>query len=118
MDNKMKGVLFGVAGVILWFTPFVYVQFMGREGYQTGQHIGGIAYLLIFASIAYGALSWLEQYQLALIAGAVATGICALFAIQAGGSIAWGLILLLALSAGSVLLAWRSRQAKPAATTA
>lgn len=112
MDNKMKGVLLGVGGLVLWFTPFAYVDFMGMNAYQAGQHIGGIAYLLLVASIAYAALSWVEQYQLAVVAAGVATGICVLFALQAGTAIAWGLILLLILSIVSIVFAVRSKKAK------
>lgn len=90
MDNKMKGVLLGVSGLVLWFTPFAYVEFMGMSAYQSGQHVGGIAYLLLLASIGYAVLSWVEQYQLAVVSAGVATGICALFALRAGSSIAWG----------------------------
>ena len=37
----------GIAILILWFMPFGYIGFMGREMYQTVQHIGGISYLLL-----------------------------------------------------------------------
>lgn len=110
----MKGVLLGVGGLVLWFTPFVYVEFMGVDAYQSGQHIGGIAYLLLLASIAYAALSWVEQYQLAIVAAGVAVGICALFAVQAGTSIGWGLALLMVLSIVSIVLAVRSNKTKTA----
>lgn len=108
----MMGVLLGVGGLIFWFTPFVYVEFMGVDAYQSGQHIGGIAYLLLLASIAYAALSWIEQYQLAVVAASVATGVCALFAVQAGTSIGWGLAILLILSVRSIVFALRSNKAK------
>ncbi len=111
MDSKMKGVLLGVGGIVLWFSPFTSFQFMGLTVTQSGQHIGGIAYLLLLASCAYAALSWVQQYQLALVAASVATGICALFAVQAGSSIAWGLIALLVLSIISIVLARRSQKA-------
>lgn len=110
MDKKMVAVLLGIAGVILWFMPFANIEFMGFKAYQTGQHIGGIAYLLLLASIAYAALSWMQQSQLAVIAAAVATGVCLLFAVQVGASIAWGLILLLIVSIASIVFAVRNRQ--------
>jgi len=109
MDNKLKGVLLGVAGFVLWFMPFARweQEFMGQmqSVHQAGYHIGGVAYLLLIASSAYATLSWFEQHQLRIIAGAVSLGICILFLIQAGQSIAWGLILLTIASAGSVWLA-------------
>lgn len=108
----MVGVLLGVGGLVFWFTPFVYVEFMGVDAYQSGQHIGGIAYLLLLASIAYAALSWIEQYQLAVVAASVATGVCTLFAVQAGTSIGWGLAILLILSVRSIVFAHRCNKAK------
>ena len=88
---KLSGVLLGVIGIILWFTPFTYIYFMGTEAYQAGQHIGGIAYLLLFASIGYSIFFWFNQYQLAIIASVLGISICCLFAIQSGIAIAWGL---------------------------
>lgn len=72
MDRRIMGVMFGVAAIILWFMPLVAWkdEFLGmsRALHQTGQHIGGIAYLLLAASIAYTALTWFNQHQLRIIA--------------------------------------------------
>lgn len=51
MNNKTLGVINGIAIVILWFMPFGYVEFMGMQMYQSGQHIGGVSYLLLAAGI-------------------------------------------------------------------
>lgn len=92
MDNKVKGVLLGVAGIILWFMPLASwdQEFMRQTMtvHQAGHHIGGIAYLLLLSSVAYAALSWYEQHQLRIIAGSVATGISLLFLVQAGSTVA------------------------------
>jgi len=109
MDNKIKGVLLGVAGIILWFMPLAAwsQDFMGRSMtmHQAGHHIGGIAYLLLLASLAYAALSWFEQHQLRIIAAAIATGICLMFFVQAGSNVAWGLIKLTIVSGVSIWFA-------------
>lgn len=109
MDSKVKGVLLGVAGIILWFMPLIAwkQEFMGESMnmYQAGSNIGGIAYLLLLSSLAYAVLSWLNQHQLRIIAGGVASGICVLFLIHAGSSTAWGLIALSIVSAASIWFA-------------
>ena len=109
MDHRIKGVLLGIAGIILWFMPLTAwdQKFMGEwmTVHQAGHHIGGIAYLLLLASTAYAALSWLEQHPLRIIAGAVATGISLLFLVQAGANVAWGLLALIAVSGASVWFA-------------
>lgn len=105
MNQKIIATMLGVAGAILWFTPFAYIDFMGVEGFQAGHHIGGIAYLLLLSSLAYAVLSWMEQTVPRLMASGVACAIGLLFAVQAGSSIAWGLLALLAVSMASVALA-------------
>ncbi|QWV93174.1 hypothetical protein KP004_18710 [Geomonas oryzisoli] len=75
MDHKTKGVVLGLAGVILWFMPLANFGFMGLDLYQTGSHIGGISYLLLTASAGYAVLSWFEQHQLRIIAAGIATAI-------------------------------------------
>lgn len=111
MDNRMKGCLLGVAGVLLWFSPFVNIEFMGQTGmYQTGQHIGGIAYLLLLGSAVYAALAWQEKHELAMIPAGVALGVCLLFAVQANTSIAWGLIMLLIVSGVSLYFSYHCKR--------
>lgn len=105
MDKKLNGTLLGVAAVSLWFMPLVNFEFMGMHGTQAGQQIGGIAYLLLLASLCYAGLSWAGQHVPRIIAGAVALGVSVLFVIQAGTASAWGLYGLLLVSAGCVVLA-------------
>lgn len=115
MDKKTIGLLLGVAGIILWFMPLVYVDmgnfmediFQGIEMYQAGHHIGGIAYLLIMSSAAYAYSSWVINRQFAIITSAVATGISILFLLQAGSSVAWGLLCLVVISIVSLITATR-----------
>lgn len=98
MEDRMKGVLFGIFGLFLWFSPWVNVGgYVGMSVHQSGQHIGGIAYLLLFASFMYAA-------------------ICCLFTTQARSSIAWGLIFYLLLSIASAFFAFRKCKEVPQAT--
>lgn len=121
MDNKVKGVLLGVAGIILWFMPLAAwdQQFMGQSMtmHQAGHHIGGIAYLLLLSSIAYAALSWFEQHQLRIIAAGIATGISLLFLVQAGSTVAWGLLVLIVVSGASVWFAISDNKKSKASTS-
>lgn len=110
MDNKTKGVILGLAGVILWFMPLVNVGFMGLNFYQSGSHIGGIAYLLLASSASYAILSWVEQHQLRVIAGGMATALGLLFLVQAGANAAWGLYLLIVVSGVSCISGYTDEQ--------
>lgn len=113
MDKKTQGVLLGVAGVILWFMPLVYVDmgnFMGGKYkdvvmYQTGQSVGGIAYLLLISFSFYAYSSWVINRQFAIIASSVSLGISVLFLLQAGLSVAWGLLIMVVVSVYSLILA-------------
>ncbi|EJL6898298.1 hypothetical protein ACUFKR_003687 [Vibrio cholerae] len=104
MDKKVVGLILGIVGVFLWFMPFVKVEMFGFIGYQNGTHIGGIAYLLIAASLAYSILSWFELHVPRIVAAIVSSAICSLFLVQAGSSTQWGLIALAAVSLISVYL--------------
>lgn len=112
MNNKIIGTILGVVGVLLWFMPFAYINFMGVEAYQAGNHIGGIAYILLFASLSYAILSWIEQHVPRIIAASVALAVSFLFLAQAGSSVAWGLACLIIVSIASVVVAIRDNKAR------
>ena len=61
MDKRVVGTLLGIAGVLLWFMPWMAFSMGEMEFHQTGSHIGGIAYLLLLSSLAYAVLSWVAQ---------------------------------------------------------
>jgi hypothetical protein len=105
MNKKLISTLLGVVGLLLWFMPLVNVEFMGQEAFQTGQHIGGIAYLLLLTSLSYATLSWLEQHVPRIIASGVGIAICVLFMVQAGSATAWGLAGLAGVNLVSLALA-------------
>ncbi len=113
MDNKTRGMALGVAGVILWFMPLVYVKldgfslvFQSVQMHQAGHHIGGIAYLLILSSAIFAVSSWFLSKQISIFAASISTGISVVFLFQAGSSAAWGLICLVIVSVISLVQAF------------
>ena len=110
MNRKILGTILGVAAALLWFMPLAYVNFGGRDAYQAGNHIGGIAYPLLIASMAYAALSWMELHVPRIIAASVALAISLLFLVQAGTSTAWGLIGLIAVNGACIAVAFRDNR--------
>jgi len=113
--RKIIATVLGALGVFLWFMPLVNVTstfFQGMEMYQAGNHIGGIAYLLIISFLAYGILSWIGQHVPRIIAASVALAISLLFLLQAGGSAAWGLYGLIIVSIAGITLAVYDKKAE------
>lgn len=105
MNSKIVGAVIGAAGLFLWFQPFVL---LGGGYWQSGQHIGGIAYLLLFAMLAYAVLSWMELHIPQIIAAGLALAVLLTFIARAGASAAWALYALILLNVLGVALAWRA----------
>ena len=105
MYKKEFGFLLGLLGIFLWFTPLIYLDvdkmkgsfFDGLVLYQTGHHIGGIAYLLLLSCAAYSYSSWL-QHKFFAIASSVVTLLVCLSLAFSGGTLAWGLYTLIFIS--------------------
>lgn len=114
MNNGTQDVILAVAGILLWFAPFQYVEFMNVVGYQSGSHIGGLSYLLLIAYVAYAVFSWKALRPLALVAAATGLGVGLLFAVQVGTSIAWGLIGQVLVLSYASFRAYRLRKVAPA----
>lgn len=112
MNGKILGAILGVAGMFLWFMPLVIVNFMGTNFHQAGNHIGGIAYLLLFASMAYAVLSWIGQHVPRIIASSVTLAISILFLAEAGSSAAWGLFGLILVGIAGIVAAVRDNKIK------
>ena len=118
MDQKIRGVLLGVAGVVLWFMPFTAwdTELFGVTMHfeHAGHDVGGVAYLLLFSSFAYAALSWKEEHTLRFIAASVAAGICVALYFKLGRStVEWGLRGLFFVSSISIWLAiWDDRRSR------
>lgn len=93
-DRTILGIILGIATLALWFAPFVSYGAM----YQAGHHIGGLAYLLPLASVAFGILSFLGQFKVRFIVALAHSALCLLYVSQAWASIGWGLIVLTAVS--------------------
>lgn len=107
MNTKVVGAVLGAIGLFLWFQPFVM---LGGGYWQSGQHIGGIAYLLLIAMAAYSVLSWMELHVPQMIASGLALAILLWFFAQAGASAAWGLYSLIVLNFVGMAIAWRDEQ--------
>ena len=91
MNGRVIGTVLGASGTFLWFMPFVS---LGGGYYQAGNHIGGIAYLLLASCVGYSALSWLKQDLPRVVAAGLAMAVCGLFVFQAGFACLWGLVAL------------------------
>jgi len=126
MKRQILGVIIGVIGMFLWFMPLVsweekaILEDYTYTVYQTGYHIGGIAYLLLFSTFAYAAFSWLKIHPLRIISAAVALVICLLFlgmlySKRALNNVDWGLIGLILVSIAGIVVAfldYRSEKVK------
>lgn len=88
MNNRTMGVIYGVAILVFWFMPFRTINFFGLMAPQSGEEIGGIAYLLILGGIAIAVTSWMEQHQPSMIIAGVGIVISMLIA---NGFPEWGL---------------------------
>jgi hypothetical protein len=105
MDKRVVGTLLGIAGVLLWFMPWMAFSMGEMDFYRTGSHIGGIAYVLLLSSLAYAVLSWVPQPVPRIIVAALSTLLSGFFWLNAGEAAAWGLAWLCAVSGFSLLQA-------------
>ena len=115
MNGKIVGTILGAVGVVLWFMPFAQIHFMDMDLYQTGQSVGGIAYLLLVACAAASALSWIGMQLPRIIATGIALAVCLMFHVQAGTSALWGLYGLTAVNAVNLAAAIRDQMRSPPA---
>jgi peptidoglycan/LPS O-acetylase OafA/YrhL len=112
--SRAVGPSLGVLSLVLWFMPLVNVEPTGAlaglrvmfpEGvklYQAGQHIGGIAYLVLAAGVGCTYFSWRRQMMPSAVFAGLGLSVCAVFAIEASDSIAWGLVSLLCVFGASL----------------
>lgn len=114
MNRQILGVLIGVIGILLWFMPLVSweQEFMGvyQKLYQTGYHIGGIAYLQLLSMFAYAFFSWFRLNPLRIISSALSLLICLIFLFQVLSNAGWGLIGLIIISIVGIVLALRDNK--------
>ena len=110
MSGKIIGAVLGVVQLFLWFMPLAYVN---DSMFQAGNHIGGIAYLLLFAALAYSVLSWMDLHIPRIIAASASLAICLLFLVQAGGSAAWGLYCLILTCIVGIVIAVNDNKVSP-----
>lgn len=100
MNGKIVGTVLGMIGMLLWFMPLVKygsgIYSGSNASPETGSDIGGIAYVLLAASIAYAASSWLNQHVLRIILSVLALVACvAVLYSHRSYAIAWGLVALM-----------------------
>jgi len=103
MSRKTIGTVIGAICTFLWFAPLINLDFMGMGMYQTGAHIGGIAYLMLLCSISYAIVSWMEQHIPRIIAASLCLLVCFIILIQVNP--AWGLIGITVLQLAALALA-------------
>lgn len=103
MDKRVVGTLLGIGGMWLWFMPWRQFSIEAFDFYQTGSHMGGVAYMLLMSSFAYAVLAWLPQPVPRIIVASVATLLAGFFWLSHGESAAWGLVGLSLLSGVSLV---------------
>lgn len=88
MNKQFYGAGLGLMTLFLWFQPFLEFGMF----YQSGQHIGGIAYLILVAGAGVTIFSWTKNAQLLLLAGVFGTVISIWTAYTIGfQNMAWGI---------------------------
>lgn len=103
----MKGLTIGIMNVFLWFAPWYSgaMEFMGETVAftQNGTHVGGMAYLLMAASILFAVFSYLKNYQLQKVFGIVQIAAAGMFCLN--GSLSYALPSIMILSGIGIWLA-------------
>jgi len=114
MTGKTIGAILGVAALLLWFMPLVHLHLGGDfeemmpggvNLVQSGQNIGGMAYLMLAAAVAIAYFSWSASRIPLLIAAGLGLLVAILLGFQAGANMAWGLIGLISVFSASGALA-------------
>jgi hypothetical protein len=111
MTNKqIIDILLGVTSLIFWFQPFNSVSFgndmfQGSEMYQSGEHIGGLAYLMLILPVVFAYFSWQENHQFKLISGGTQLLLCVIFLIPrlSAGNVKYGIIILTFLAVAMIV---------------
>jgi hypothetical protein len=104
----------GIVTMWLWFMPWVILGDGSSSEfyfYQSGQHIGGVAYLLLGFGTAYAFFSWLDVRGGRILVSLGGLLIALGYLVQVGRGVAWGLLglcLVQCLSLGLALLKPRS----------
>jgi hypothetical protein len=81
VDNKGIGALLAALSAYFFYQPFVRFN---DVFYQSGEHLGGIAYALILLPIAFAVANWFRQKQLALLFSICATLLSVQYLIRIG----------------------------------
>jgi hypothetical protein len=116
MDKRVVGTLLGIAGVLLWFMPWMAFSMGDMDFHRTGSHVGGIAYVLLMSSLASAVLSWVLQPVPRIIVAALSVLLSGFFWLNAGEAAAWGLVWLCAVSVIALLQAIERNSAEGSRT--
>lgn len=102
-----------VASLLFWFQPFNSVSFgsydmlniYGYQMYQSGEHLGGMAYLMLIAPVAFGYFSWKEEDQLKLISAGTQLLLCKIYLLPRlfAGNLKYGIVMLTVFAIGMVV---------------
>lgn len=113
MNTRVVAVILGLVMLVGWFFPLVnFIGFAGQM-YQTGEHIGGVSYLILVAGTAYAILIWIKQYQPAAIAaglGIAAALIICFNIFQANAHVGYGMGIILTAGAFALIYAMSGEQ--------
>lgn len=109
--KQIIDILLCVASLLFWFEPFNSVSFGMKdvfpetEMYQSGEHIGGLAYLMLIAPLTFAYFSWKENLHLKLISGGTQLLLCTILLIPRlfAGNVKYGIIILTILAGGMVI---------------
>ena len=105
MDKRVVGTLLGIAGMLLWFMPWMAFSMGDMEFHRTGSHIGGIAYVLSHKLNRSTGNRPPPQPVPRIIVAALSVLLSGFFWLNAGEAAAWGLVWLCAVSVIALLQA-------------
>jgi hypothetical protein len=104
--SKSLASAMGFLACFMWFMPLRYVNFVGMDMYQAGNHVGGPAWLVIMFVFAYANLSWTPLHMARMLVSGMAMLICLFFLLAFGESTGWGLIALCIITPACLVMAF------------
>jgi H+/Cl- antiporter ClcA len=103
---KYTGIIACLALLLFWFAPWVEwdePQMFGSGTdtiYQSGEHIGGRAYLILLAALAQAGFGWFRHYGIAALVSLFGLALCGLYLIDVWHGLRYGLSCLTGIFAG------------------
>ena len=121
MNSKIIDVVLAVASVFFWYQPFNSVSndlfgndFGGAAMYQSGEHIGGMAYLMLIVPLVFAYFSWVKNQQIQFIAAGAQLLLCALFILPRlmAGNVRFGIVALTVLAGVMMYRSYMANEVK------